>query len=147
MQTWTSVASVQRVTRFVIDPSTLLHIVADGVDVHPSHQLVAPSGIRSTAMCLLLQAVQHGELSEELALRHHERLTALRMRLLNDRVSRRAAWKIAREQDWATTYHAEYLAIAMLQADALVAGDAELAAKADGMVPLADITALTDEHV
>jgi predicted nucleic acid-binding protein len=42
------------------------------------------------------------------------------MRLLGDRVSRRTAWKIAREHGWETTYDAEYLAVAKLQADALV---------------------------
>ncbi|MGB3258763.1 MAG: hypothetical protein WBA72_12345 [Ornithinimicrobium sp.] len=100
----------------MIDAPTLLHLVADDVHVSPAHQLVAPSGIRSAAMCLLLEAVQHGELSEDSAPQHHERLTELKMRLLNDRVSRRAAWKIARDQGWETTYDAEYLAVTILQA-------------------------------
>jgi hypothetical protein len=42
------------------------------------------------------------------------------MRLLGDRVSRRTACKITREHGWETTYDAEYLAVAKLQADALV---------------------------
>ena len=144
MRAPTSAASVRRVTRYVIDPPTLLRLVGDDVPVNPAHQLVAPSGIRSTALCLLLQAVRRGELTEESALQHHERLTALKMRLLNDRVSRRTAWKIARDQGWETTYDAEYLAVTELQADALVTVDAALSAKADGIVPLADMTALTN---
>lgn len=40
------------------------------------------------------------------------------MRLLGDRVSRRTAWEIAREQGWETTYGAEYVAVTRLQADA-----------------------------
>ena len=61
------------------------------------------------------------------------------MRLLGDRVSRRTAWKIAREQGWNTTYDAEYLAVTKLQADALVTVDPALAAKAKDIVPLANI--------
>lgn len=133
-------------TRYVIDASTLLHLVADGVQVNPRHQIVAPNVIRSQALCLLLKAVRHGELTEDLALQHHERLTELKMRLLGDRVSRRTAWKIAREQGWDTTYDAEYLAVTKLQADALVTVDAALAAKATDIVPLANIKALTADQ-
>jgi hypothetical protein len=43
-------------------------------------------------------AVRNGDLTDGLALTHHERLTELKMRLLGDRVSRRTAWTIAREQ-------------------------------------------------
>jgi hypothetical protein len=78
-------------TRYVIDAPTLLHLVANGVQVSPRHQLVAPTLIRSQALSLLLEAVRHGDLTEALALEHHERLTELKMRLLGDRVSRRTA--------------------------------------------------------
>jgi predicted nucleic acid-binding protein len=129
--------------RYVIDAPTLLHIVADGVDVDRCHQLVAPNLIRSQALSLLLEAVGRGDISESEALARHERFTELKMRLLGDRVSRRTAWKIAREQGWETTFDAEYLAVTKLQADALVTIDSSLAAKADGIVPLAPIEALT----
>jgi predicted nucleic acid-binding protein len=134
-------------TRYVIDAPTLLHLVAKDVRVSPSHQLVAPNLIRSQALSLLLQAVRNGDLTDELALKHHERLTELKMRLLGDRVSRRTAWAIAREQGWETTYDAEYLAVAKLQADALVTVDPALARKAKDLVPLAPLTALTADHV
>lgn len=130
-------------TRYVIDAPTLLHLVATDSRVSPEHQIVAPNLIRSQALTLLLQAVRNGELTEAEALQRHERLTELKMRLLGDRVSRRTAWKIAREHDWATTYDAEYLAVTKLQADALVTVDTELAAKAEGVVTLAPIAALT----
>lgn len=133
-------------TRYVIDASTLLHLVADGVRVSPRHQIVAPNVIRSQALCLLLEAVRRGDLTEELALQQHERLTELKMRLLGDRVSRRTAWRIAREQGWDTTYDAEYLAVTKLQADALVTVDPALAARAKDVVPLADIRALTADQ-
>ena len=65
------------------------------------------------------------------------------MRLLNDRVSRRTAWQIARHTNWATTFDAEYLAVAKLQADALVTVDAAMAAKAASVVVVASVSALT----
>ncbi len=133
-------------TRYVIDAPTLLQLVADGVQVSPRHQLVAPNLIRSQALSLLLVAVRHGDLTEDLALQHHERLTMLKMRLLGDRVSRRTAWKIAREQGWNTTYDAEYLAVTKLQADALVTVAPALATKAKGLVPLAQLEALTEDR-
>jgi len=130
-------------TRFVIDAPTLLHLVANNVHISPSHQIVAPNLIRSQALSLLLEAVRHGDLTEDLALQHHERLTELKMRLLGDRVSRRTAWRIARERDLETTFDAEYLAVTKLQADALVTVTPALAIKAKGVVPLAPVEALT----
>ena len=133
--------------RFVIDAPSLLHIVANDVPIGAGHQVVAPKLIRSQALTLLLDAVQRGDLSEKLALQHHERLTELKMRLLGDRVSRRTAWRIAREQGWDTTYDAEYLAVAKLQADALVTVDPAMATKAEGIVSVAPLDALTaDRH-
>lgn len=87
--------------------------------------------------------MRRGELDESTALAQHERLTELKMRLLGDRVSRRTAWKIARRQDRYTLQDAEYLAVATLQADALITVDPAMAARADGLVPLADLAALT----
>jgi predicted nucleic acid-binding protein len=133
---------VPAVARYVIDAVTLLHLVAEDVQVGPEHQLVAPSTIRSQALSLLLQAVARGDLTEEVALLRHERLTTLKMRLLGDRVSRRVAWTIAREQNWDSIDDAEYLAVTRLQADALVTVDPSLAAKAEPLVPLAPLEAL-----
>jgi predicted nucleic acid-binding protein len=132
------------VTRYVVDASTLLRIVAEDIRVAAEHQFVAPNLIRSEALALLFGAVSRGELSEQEALRRHERLTELKMRLLGDRVSRRTAWRIATEQGWDSTREAEYLAVAILQADALVTVDPALAAKAQGLVPVATLRALTE---
>ena len=128
--------------RYVIDAPTLLHLVTENVTIDPAHQLVAPNPIRSQALQLLLEAVRRGEIAEEVALRRHERLTELKMRLLGDRVSRRTAWKIAREHGWDTIVEAEYLAVCTLQADALVTVDEAMAARATGIVPLAPVAAL-----
>jgi predicted nucleic acid-binding protein len=133
-------------TRYVIDATTLVHVVATDYPIDSTHQIVAPNAIRSQALSLLLSAVQCGDLSEEVALRHHERLTELRMRLLGDRLSRRTAWRIAREQGWETVYEAEYLAVTKLQADALITIDRDLAAKAKNVVPLAPLDALSTKQ-
>ena len=129
--------------RYVIDAPTLLHLVAEGVDLSPEHQLVAPNIIRSQALSLLLASVRHGDLSEAEALARHERFTEMKMRLLGDRVSRRTAWKIAHDKGWETTFDAEYLAVTRLQADALITIDPHLASKAADIVPLAPLSALT----
>lgn len=123
-------------TRFVIDAATLLHVLEDGRAVSAVHQLVAPASIRSQVMDLLLHKVQHDLLTDQQALALHEMLTATKLRLLNDRVSRRTAWDIAREQGWPTIRDAEYIALVRLQADALVTIDAALMTSAAGMVPV-----------
>jgi predicted nucleic acid-binding protein len=131
------------VARYVIDARTLLHLATANVEVSSAHQLVAPNLIRSQALSLLLEAVRAGEITEAVALQRHERITEIKMRLLGDRVSRRTAWKIAREHGWETTFDAEYLAVCKLQADALITIDDALAAKAADIVPLAPLAALT----
>jgi predicted nucleic acid-binding protein len=130
------------VTRYVIDAPTLLRLVAEERPVSDVHQLVAPNLIRSQALACLLRAVNDGELTEQEALSCHERVTELKIRLLGDRVSRRTAWRIAREQGWDTTFEAEYLAVTRLQADALVTVDPALSGKARDLVPLAPFAAL-----
>lgn len=129
-------------TRYVIDAPTLLHLIENDVRIDSAHQLVAPNSIRSETLQLLLEEVRHGRRSENEALAIHERITELKMRFLGDRVSRRTAWKIARDRDWDSLRDAEYLAIVRLQADALVTVDPALAARAEGVVPLAPLAAL-----
>lgn len=128
--------------RFVIDAPTLLHLVDDALRVAADVQLVAPGSIRSEALASLLRDVAAGRRTEKDALAAHERLTELKMRLLGDRVSRATAWRIAREHGWDTLRDAEYLAVARLQADALVTVDPGLAGKAEGVVPVAPLEAL-----
>jgi predicted nucleic acid-binding protein len=130
-------------TRYAIDAPTLLRIVTDGVEVDEAHQLVAPHGIRSTALTLLLGQVGRGERTEKEARQLHTRLTELKIRTLGDRVSRWTSFQIAREQGWETTYDAEYLAVAKLQADALVTVDEAMARRAEGIVPVEPLEALT----
>ncbi|MDT7538603.1 MAG: hypothetical protein QOI82_2188 [Actinomycetota bacterium] len=128
--------------RYVIDAPTLLHVIDNDLDLDPEHQLAAPNSIRSEALQLLLRDVRRGDRSDKAALQVHERITELKMRLLGDRVSRGTAWRLAREHDWNSLREAEYLAIARLQADALITVDPELAARAENVVPLAPLQSL-----
>jgi predicted nucleic acid-binding protein len=130
-------------TRFVVDAPTLLHLVAEDVVVAPEHRLVAPQLLRSQALDLLLDAVRRGELTEQEALDRHEKLTAVKVRLLGDRVSRRVAWQIAREHDFDSTADAEYLAVTRLQADLFVSVEPSARARARGVVPLGEVDQLT----
>jgi predicted nucleic acid-binding protein len=132
-------------SRYAIDAPTLLHIIAGHITVSQHHQLVAPTLIRSQALTLLLTAVRSGELDEDVAVHYQERMTELKMRLLGDRVSRRTAWRIAREQNWDSTYDAEFLAVAKLQADAFVTVDPRMKARAEGIVRLAPLEALVTD--
>lgn len=128
--------------RYVIDALTLVDVVDRGLTVDPAHQLVAPTRLRSEALELLLSAVLRGDREEQSALAAHERMTQLKIRVLGDRVSRAVAWKLAREHGWGDLRHAEYIAVATLQADALITLDADLAAKAEGVVAVAAVPSL-----
>ena len=133
-------------TRYAIDAPTLLHLVTEQLPVDPAHQLVAPNGIRSAALTLLLGLVRSGRLTEKEARELHTRLTELKIRTLGGRVSRWTSFQIAREQGWDTTYDAEYLAVAKLQADAFVTVDEAMAARAQGIVPTERVQALLAPH-
>lgn len=124
-------------TRFAIDPATLVQLADGDHRISADHQLIAPHSVRPLALDLLLQRVLDGELTESAAMALHERMTGLKIRLLGDRVSRRVAWQIALAQGWTTIRRAEYLAVARLQADGLITVDPELAVAAAGIVPLA----------
>lgn len=79
---------LRRMARYVLDPRALLQVVSTGMAIHPEHQLVAPNSVRSEALSLLYEQVGRGALTEDEALRLHDRLTEVKMRLLGDRVSR-----------------------------------------------------------
>jgi predicted nucleic acid-binding protein len=130
-------------TRFVVDCGAALHIVAEGIEVADAHELLAPTLLRSQTLSALHEAVHRGTLEPDVA---RERLAAvgrLRIRLLGDAVLRRRAWEVADQLGWPTTYDAEYVALTLLQGDALVTLDAELARRVEGVVASAAIDALT----
>lgn len=99
---------------------------------------MGPAVLRSDVLSLLYREVRAGALSDKDARAQLEGLASMRIRLLGDRVSRATAWKLARRGDWDDVSRAEYVAVATLQADALVAGDPAIAAAAEGLIDLAD---------
>lgn len=88
--------------------------------------------------------VRAARLTEADGRRQLEQLAALKIRLLGDRVSRATAWKLADRLGWDEIGPAEYLAVATLQADALVTDDPQLAAAADGIVEIVSYEALAE---
>jgi predicted nucleic acid-binding protein len=129
-------------TRFGIDALTAVRLVREGVVVSEEHQLVAPNLLRSQALSIIYRSVLDGSTSAPDARLQLDRITTMRVRLLGDRVSRGTAWKVASALDWDDTANAEYVAVAQLQADAFVTGDAELARAVAAIVTLAPYEAL-----
>lgn len=139
-------ATLMAMARYVIDAPTLLHIVDNNLTIDATHQLVAPNSIRSEALERLLQEVRAGRRTGKAALQSHQQMTELKIRLLGDRVSRRTAWDIAMAHDWDSLRDAEYLAVARLQADALITVDENFAAVAASIVPVAALRDLLTDH-
>lgn len=125
--------------RYAVDAPTLVHIVDEGLSIHPSHQLVAPNSIRTEALEVLLRDVRDGKRSDREAMACHEEMTRIKMRLLGDRVSRRTAWQIARERGWASLRDAECVAVAILRADAFATIDQDMVGKAVDLVRVASV--------
>ena len=127
-------------TRFGIDALTAIRLAEDGASVAPQHQLVTPSLMRSEALAILYGSVRRGERPEKSALATLRTIAGIPMRVLGDRMSRATAWRIAAQLDWDDPAPAEYLAVARLQADALVTVDPRLLGT--DVVPLARYEAL-----
>jgi predicted nucleic acid-binding protein len=130
------------VTRFVVDARTIVHVVAEGMEVSPEHELLAPTLLRSQVLSLMHEAVHRGELPADVARERLDRVGRMPIRLLGDAVLRRQAWKVADQLGWPTTYDAEYVALTQLQADAFVTLDEDLARSVEGVVTTATIEAL-----
>lgn len=124
-------------TRFALDGAALLRLAASQVPLAEGHSLVGRGSLRSDAMAILYREVRAGTRTEAEAKALLDRVTAIQVRLLGDRVSRSTAWAIARDQGRDEIGDAEHLAVARLQADALVTDDPALVAAAEGVVPVA----------
>jgi predicted nucleic acid-binding protein len=129
-------------TRFVVDCGVVLHLATEEIEVSESHELLAPTLLRSQVLSVLHEAVHAGALTQDVALDRLARVQSIPIRLLGDAVLRRRAWKVADELGWPDTYNAEYVALTLLQADAFVTLDAELALLVEGIVRTATVEAL-----
>lgn len=128
--------------RFVVDCGVVLHLAAEEIEVHPEHELLAPTLLRSQTLSALHEAAHAGELEPDVARERLRRVGAIPIRLLGDAVLRRRAWEVADRLGWAETYEAEYVALTILQADALVTLDAKLGRAAEGLVSTATVEQL-----
>lgn len=129
-------------TRFVVDCETLVRIASGELEVAPEHRLVAPTLVRSQALAMLYQASRRGETSAAEGIERVRRLNSLKVRFLGDKVLQQQAWKVAEQLGWETTFDAEYVALTILQADALVTVDADLARAAAALVEVVTPAAL-----
>jgi indolepyruvate ferredoxin oxidoreductase alpha subunit len=129
-------------TRFVVDASAVLELASTGLEVPAAHQLLAPTLLRSQVLSSLHEAVQRGEIPADVARERLAWIGKLPIRLLGDGVLRRRTWEIADRLGWSSTYSAEYVALTLLQADALVTLDADLARSVKGIVATASIDEL-----
>lgn len=130
-------------TRFVVDPSTVLELRHEGLEVAPHHRLLAPTLFRSQILAALHSQVHNKQLEPDVALSRLRAIQRMPIRLLGDAVLQRRAWEIADRMGWASTLTAEYLALTQLQADAFVTMDLDLASRVAGIVPLGTIDQLT----
>jgi predicted nucleic acid-binding protein len=129
-------------TRFVVDCGVVLELARGEIEVSAEHELLAPTLLRSQTLSALHEAVHRGELGADAARERLARVGRMPIRLLGDAVLRRRAWEVADRLGWAETYDAEYVALTLLQADAFVTLDSELARRVEGVVPTASIDAL-----
>jgi predicted nucleic acid-binding protein len=123
--------------RYVIAADVALRLLAERAGVAPPGRLVAPTLLRSQVLSGLYGAVRAGAFGRGEARARLAHLRGLGVRLLGDRVLMDRAWDVAARLGWADTLQAEYLALTLLQADAFVTLDAELARVAAGVVPVA----------
>jgi predicted nucleic acid-binding protein len=128
--------------RFVVDVGAVLELASGGTEVSPEHELLAPTLLRSQVLSALHEAVQRGELPLDVARDRLELIGRMSIRLLGDAVLRRRAWEVADELGWAATYDAEYVALTLLQADAFITLDEQLARSVEGLVSTATLDAL-----
>lgn len=128
--------------RYVVDCDTLLRIAAGELEVAPGHRLLAPTLVRSQALASLFAAARRGELATREGLERVRRINSLRVRFLGDKVLQQRAWQVAEQLGWETTADAEYVALTLLQADALVTADAGLARAAAQLVEVVQPEAL-----
>lgn len=129
-------------TRYVVDAGAVLHLASIDFEGSSEHELLAPTLLRSQTLSALHEAVARGAITADVAHDRLARIGRMRIRLLGDGVLRRRAWDLADQLGWSTTFDAEYVALTLLQADAFVTLDEELARRVQGIVAVASIDVL-----
>ena len=129
-------------TRYGIDALVAIRLAEAGRAAPEGDALVAPAAMRADALRILYAEVREGTRQEREALELLRAIAGTPMRVLGDKVSLRTAFRLAAELGLDDPVPATYLAVTRLQADAFVALDPVLLALADGVVPLAPLSAL-----
>jgi predicted nucleic acid-binding protein len=127
---------------YVIDLACAIKIVEADIQIASSHEILAPTLLRSQVLDHLHRRTLSGELSEADALSMNAHFGKLKFRYLGDAVLRRRAWTIARQLGMPSTFDAEYIALTQLQGEALVAVDRRLASIARKIVSVKSFEAL-----
>ena len=128
--------------RFVVDVGAVLELASAGTEISAEHEILAPTLLRSQVLSALHEAVQRGELPAEVARDRLDLIGRMSIRLLGDAVLRGRAWEVADQLGWAETYDAEYVALTLLQADAFITLDEQLARSVAGLVSTATLDEL-----
>jgi predicted nucleic acid-binding protein len=129
-------------TRYVIGPDVAIRLAGDEAVVPDGHHMLAPALLRSQLLSLLYQAVRRGEMTKEDAERRLFYVQGMRIRMHEDYLLQKAAWKVADQLGWPDTFDAEYVALTQLEADALITLDRQLADAVKDLVTVAPIEAL-----
>lgn len=129
-------------TKFVVDAGAAPHLASVGFEVPETHELLAPTLLRSQTLSALHETVSRGEIPADVARDRLAFIGRMPIRLLGDAVLRRRAWEVADQLGWPSTYNAEYVALTQLQADVLVTMDTVLVRSVEGIVATASIDAL-----
>ena len=72
-------------SRYAVDASVILHLLADGIELPSDHALLAPTPARSEVLDALYGAVRQGELSEEVGRQRLARFAEMKIRYLGDK--------------------------------------------------------------
>lgn len=125
-------------TAYVIDASAAIRLAEAGWS--GADELMAPTLLRSQTLSQLHADAVAGRREAEEAFALLQRVDALPVRLLGDRVLRRNAWRVADQLGWDQTEAAEFVALTLLHGDALLSGAPHLYAGADDLVRIAPVT-------
>jgi predicted nucleic acid-binding protein len=130
-------------TRYVLDASAVLQLLRDDLRPSADLELLAPTLLRSQMLSTLHEELHRGELESDVARSRLEHFNRLKIRYLGDAVLRRRAWEIADRMGWPSTYDAEYIALTLLQADAFITMNIQLAMQVTGLVRVATLDMLS----
>jgi predicted nucleic acid-binding protein len=129
-------------TRYVIGPDVAIRLAGAEAVVPDGHHMLAPALLRSQMLSLLYQAARRGEITKKDAERRLDYAHGMRIRLHGDSFLQNAAWEVADQLGWSDTFDAEYVALAQVEADALITLDRQLADAVKDLVTVAPIEAL-----